>query len=62
MGQRTKNRIIEHSGLNHELKKSDINHAGVLVVVNRADYQSKSFWICKCGWEGWLTNNLDDME
>lgn len=62
MGQRTKNKILEHSGPGHELKKSGITHAGVVVVVKRGTYQGKSFWICKCGWEGWLADNLNDME
>jgi hypothetical protein len=62
MGQRTRNRILEHSGPGHELKKSGVTKAGVMVMADRPEYQRKSFWICKCGWEGWLTNNLNDME
>jgi hypothetical protein len=62
MGQRTKNRILEHSGPGHRLIKSNITHAGTVVAVKKADYHNKSFWLCICGWEGWLTNKLNDME
>jgi len=59
MGQRTKNRILEHSRVGHRLEKSNVTHLGVPVVENPF---GKSFWLCKCGWEGWLVNNLDGPE
>lgn len=62
MGQRTKNRILEHSNPGHKLQSSKVTHAGVIVVKKSTEHVGKSFWICKCGWEGWLTNNLNDPE
>lgn len=60
MGQRTKNRIREHSGDGHDLQRSKTTHAGTQVT--SSEHGVHAFWRCKCGWEGWLTNKLDDPE
>lgn len=61
MGQRTRNRIREHTGDGHLLARSDHNHAGWVVMKVPAD-APKHFWVCVCGWEGWLTDKLDTPE
>lgn len=61
MGQRTKNRIMEHSGPGHRLDKATITHEGIKVV-ETSEHAGKQFWRCSCGWEGWLTQNLDDPD
>lgn len=61
MGQRTRNRIREHSGDGHQLTQSALNHEG-LAVLQKSEDAGKRFWTCVCGWEGWLTTTLNAKE
>lgn len=53
MDQRTRNRIKEHSGDNHNLQQ--VTPKGTnLDMVNKITGEPTGMFICSCGWQGWL--------